>query len=58
MRKRSCETIGRPGDGRDEASHGAESTIDEEEAFLALINLLRFAHFADNRWAELTGTQG
>jgi hypothetical protein len=39
---------------RDEASHGAASTIDEEEAFMAMLNLLRFARFADSRWAELT----
>lgn len=38
---------------RDEASHGTESPIDEEEAFLAMVLLLRLARFADERWEEL-----
>jgi hypothetical protein len=40
---------------RDESAHATATQVDEEEAFLALITLLRFAQFADNRWPELTG---
>jgi hypothetical protein len=39
---------------RDAASHGASTTIDEEEAFTSLILLLRFARFADERWDVIT----
>lgn len=39
---------------RDEAAHGTVSPIGEEEAFLALLLLLRLARFADERWNELT----
>lgn len=39
---------------RDEAAHGTESDLDDEEAFTSLILLLRFAQFADSRWNTLT----
>lgn len=39
---------------RDAAAHGAPSTIDHEEAFTALLLLLRFAHFAHMSWDDLT----
>ena len=39
---------------RDESSHGTNVNIQEEEAFTSLLLLLRFAQFADSRWAELT----
>jgi hypothetical protein len=38
---------------RDDASHGDQSLIQEEQAFIALLLLLRFAQFADSRWEEL-----
>jgi hypothetical protein len=41
---------------RDNAAHGVESTISEIEAHEALGQLLRFAQFATDHWAELTGT--
>ncbi len=41
---------------RDNASHGDESSIEEEQAFIALLLLLRFAQFADSRWDELIAT--
>ena len=39
---------------RDEAAHAGDLKIDEEEAFMALLLLLRFARFADERWDEIT----
>jgi hypothetical protein len=39
---------------RDDAAHGTVVEIDEEEAFTALILLIRFARFADGRWDDLT----
>ncbi|MBN8690698.1 MAG: hypothetical protein J0L72_07890 [Armatimonadetes bacterium] len=41
---------------RDESAHGANTALSEDEAFTALILLLRFANFADQRWSELTST--
>jgi hypothetical protein len=42
---------------RDESAHATATKVDEGEAFIAMITLLRFAQFADRRWAELTGQQ-
>lgn len=39
---------------RDEAAHATDQLIDEEEAFHALLLLLRFARFADHKWTDLT----
>ncbi|MEA5583519.1 hypothetical protein VB620_19515 [Nodularia harveyana UHCC-0300] len=39
---------------RDDASHGAASGIQEEEAYTSLILLLRFVQFAEKNWTELT----
>ena len=39
---------------RDDAAHGALVDIDEEEAFTALVLVMRFARFAEDRWEELT----
>jgi hypothetical protein len=39
---------------RDEAAHGKQSDISDNEAFTALAILLRFAHYAHDRWDELT----
>lgn len=39
---------------RDAAAHGADTGISETEAFTSLLLLLRFAQFADERWAEIT----
>lgn len=39
---------------RDQASHGIATQISDNEAYTALVTLLRFAHFAQDRWAELT----
>ena len=39
---------------RDDAAHGATVDIDEEEAFTALVLLMRFARFAHDRWEDLT----
>lgn len=39
---------------RDEAAHGAESLLTDDEAHTALILLLRYAIFADTRWNDLT----
>ncbi|WP_413175890.1 hypothetical protein [Anabaena azotica] len=39
---------------RDDASHGAASSIQEEEAYTSLILLLRFVQFAEKNFAELT----
>jgi hypothetical protein len=40
---------------RDAAAHGANTSINEGEAFTSLILLLRFAQFADDQWQDLTG---
>ncbi|MGH9890969.1 MAG: hypothetical protein ACREA0_03080 [bacterium] len=40
---------------RDEAAHAFDSSIDEEEAFLAMLLLLRLARFADQRWEDIVG---
>jgi hypothetical protein len=39
---------------RDEAGHGRDSSISEPEGNMALLNLLRFAQFADGEWGTLT----
>ena len=39
---------------RDDAAHGMQVTIDEEDAFTALILLMRFARYADAHWSQLT----
>jgi hypothetical protein len=39
---------------RDEAAHGVVSEISEIEAHEAVARLIRFAQFANDRWAELT----
>jgi hypothetical protein len=39
---------------RDHAAHGADTTINENEAFTSLLLLLRFAQFADEKWDMLT----
>ena len=39
---------------RDDASHGMASEISEFEAYEALAQLLRYAHFASDHYAELT----
>ena len=39
---------------RDNAAHGAVSEIAEEEAYLALIGLARFARFVEHNWGILT----
>jgi hypothetical protein len=41
---------------RDDAAHGADTTISESEAFTSLLLLLRFAQFADQGWDKLTTT--
>jgi len=38
---------------RDASTHASESPMGEETAFVALLLLLRLAHFADERWDEL-----
>jgi hypothetical protein len=38
---------------RDDAAHGMDSSIAEEEAFVSILLLLRFAAFAEERWEEL-----
>ncbi len=40
---------------RDDASHGDETRLTEQEAFTAMLLLLRFSTFGDERWTELTG---
>jgi hypothetical protein len=40
---------------RDAATHGRRSGIGDNEAYTALAVLLRFAQFANDRWADLTG---
>jgi hypothetical protein len=39
---------------RDQSSHGHQTEIKEGEAYMALSGLLRFAHFASDKWEELT----
>lgn len=39
---------------RDEAAHGRSSNIDEGEAYISIVSLLKFAIFIDNSWEELT----
>lgn len=39
---------------RDQASHGIATNISDNEAYIALALLLRFAHFANDHWKELT----
>jgi hypothetical protein len=41
---------------RDNAAHGADTTISESEAFTSLLLLLRFAQFADEGWDKLTNS--
>jgi hypothetical protein len=41
---------------RDVAAHGDVPSVGEEEAFTALMLLLRFARFAEERWSNITGT--
>lgn len=40
---------------RSEGAHGAPSHLGEVEAFLARERLLRFAHYCQERWRDLTG---
>jgi hypothetical protein len=39
---------------RDQSAHGHQTGIREGEAYMALSGLLRFAHFASDKWADLT----
>lgn len=39
---------------RDQASHGIATNLSDNEAYIALTLLLRFAHFANDQWKELT----
>lgn len=39
---------------RDDAAHAVRSRLTEQEAFMALLLLLRLATFAHERWAEIT----
>ena len=39
---------------RDEAAHGKPSRLSDVEAFTALAMLVRFAHFMNDHWIELT----
>jgi hypothetical protein len=39
---------------RDQSSHGHQTGVKEGEAYMALSGLLRFAHFASDKWKELT----
>ena len=41
---------------RDEASHGHSSGITDDEAYTSLAILLRFAHYVNDNWGELTKT--
>jgi hypothetical protein len=41
---------------RDSASHVSESRLTEQEAFMAMLLLLRFASFAHERWRDITGS--
>lgn len=38
---------------RDQSAHGHQTGIKEGEAYMALSGLLRFAHFASDKWDEL-----
>jgi hypothetical protein len=38
---------------RDQSTHGHQTGIKEGEAYMALSGLLRFAHFASDKWSEL-----
>jgi hypothetical protein len=40
----------------DIAAHGDAPNVGEEEAFTALMLLLRFARFAEDRWSDITGS--
>jgi hypothetical protein len=42
---------------RDMAAHGKASRLDDAQAFTSLAMLLRFAHFVDDRWNELTDSR-
>ncbi len=42
---------------RDVAAHGDTPIVGEEEAFTALLLLLRFARFAEERWSDITGSR-
>lgn len=42
---------------RDSAAHGAVSEIAEEEAYLAIVSLARFAQFMEKHWTTFTGQQ-
>ena len=42
-------------DWRDVAAHGNAPIVGDEEAFTALMLLLRFARFAEERWDDITG---
>jgi len=39
---------------RNFAAHASPRRLDEEEAFTSLLTLLRFVHFADSRWNEIS----
>lgn len=39
---------------RDATAHGTETDINDNQAFYSLITLLRFAHFVNDRWDDLT----
>jgi hypothetical protein len=39
---------------RDQSAHGHQTEIKEGEAYMALSGLLRFAHFASDKWKDLT----
>jgi len=39
---------------RDDAGHGRDSSISEAQGNMALLQLLRFAQFADSEWDALT----
>lgn len=41
---------------RDTAAHGADTNIGENEAFISLLLLLRFAKFGDEEWDKLTNS--
>ena len=40
---------------RDEASHGKQSQIADNEAYTSLAMLLRFVVFVNDNWTDLTG---
>jgi hypothetical protein len=46
--------VGLLGYWRDDAGHGGASNTSEPEANMALLQLLRFAQFADGEWDALT----